>query len=99
MTSFGVAVLARAAASLAKVDGAGGNSVATWISFGFAVSLASLSAPASALLGSVFFSMAGCALASLTDTAGFGRIGDAADATVVVVAGGASSSSSSRGRP
>src|SRR6516162_3854010 len=100
MTSFGVAALGWSAASLAISDGAGGNSAATltgtWTSFGFAVSLATLSAPASTRLGPVFFSMAGCAPATLTGTAGFARTEAATDATVAVAAGAASSSSSSR---
>src|SRR4029077_15201141 len=99
MISFGVAALVRSAGSLAVLNGAGGNSAATWTSLGFAVLLASLSAPASALLGSIFFSIAGGALAILTDAAGFAGAGVAADATATVVAGAASSSSSSRARP
>src|SRR6516162_10645184 len=96
MTSFAVAGLVRSADSLAVLAGAGGNSAATWTSVGFAGSLASLPAPA--LLGSVL-STAPRALATLADTAGFARIGVAADATMAVGAGAASSSSSSRARP
>src|SRR5215472_8327893 len=100
MMSFGFARLVPSTDSLAISDGTGGNSAATWTSFGFAVVLADLSAPRSALPGGVLlFSISDWALAILTDVAGFAGPGVAVDATVAAAAGAPSSSSSSRARP
>src|SRR5262249_28522296 len=99
MMSFGFARLVPSTDSLAISDGTGGNSAATWTSFGFAVVLADLSAPRSALPGGDFlFSISDWALA-MTDVAGFAGPGVAVDATVAAAAGAPSSSSSSRARP
>src|SRR5215472_14567391 len=96
MMSLGIAGLVGSAGSLAAVDGRAGSNAATCTSFGFAASLAILSAIGSALLG--LRSLALCALAILIGVVGFNRAGVTADATVAVATGAASSSSSSSSR-